>query len=131
MLIISLIEKLIDGYIIKCESLQEEKKLFETINKENRGFINKYFNKDILEFVHDCLDRNLERDLDEEYIKRKYIISYPVHYFISSNYVDARENLPANLPDNVRSTNEILLYSDLESNKINNDINLPDILNMI
>lgn len=131
MLIISLIEKLIDGYIIKCESLQEEKKLFETINKENSGFINKYFNKDILEFVHDCLDRNLERDLDEEYIKRKYIISYPVHYLMSSNYVDARENLPANLPDNVRSTNEILLYSDFESNKINNDINLPDILNMI
>lgn len=127
MLIISLIEKLIDGYIIKCESLQEEKKLFETINKENSGFINKYFNKDILEFVYDCLDRNLERDLDEEYIKRKYIISYPIHYFISGNYVDARENLP----DNVRSTNEILLYSDFESNKINNDINLPDILNMI
>lgn len=131
MLIISLIEKLRDGYIIKCESLQEEKKLFETINKENSGFINKYFNKEILEFVYDCLDRNLERDLDEEYIKRKYIISYPVYYFMSGNYVYARENLPANLPDNVRSTNEILLYSDLESNKINNDINLPDILNMI
>lgn len=127
MLIISLIEKLIDGYIIKCESLQEEKKLFEAINKENSGFINKYFNKEILEFVYDCLDRNLERDLDEEYIKRKYIISYPVYYFISGNYVYARENLP----DNVRSTNEILLYSDFESNKINNDVNLPDILNMI
>lgn len=82
-----LIDLLLDGEIIRCNTKEEEKSFLKAINDYDSTFINKYFNHELSEFIYTYLTKPIK----EAYAEYSDFISYPVFYLKEGKTIEARE----------------------------------------
>lgn len=119
-----LIDLLLNGEIIRCNTKEEEQSFLKTINNYDCTFINKHFNHELSEFIYTYITKPIE----EAYAKYSNHINYPVFYYKRGDTIEAREEkyISHKFP-NIEYTDFNYIIDSMQAD----NIMLPNIADMI